>query len=243
MSVAERGKLRRRKEHPTMIGSEEKQPHPHPLPKIKAVSESLHRAEKYNKKDGECEWPINLIGKIVKPCNFNIQLVEKIPIFNTKKSAQIIKLPAGTNLYHGTIISRKGKPWFIKKHPSDTNKGGVWFTSTLEHQGNVNATYVLQYTTIRDMYGVFEQNLWNIGKGTTGNEYIPYFNMLEQYIQKHYNINIEFYAGCNECEIYILNDSVKTVMKTNPIVLTAGDTNPIVLTDPKRDTNPYRYLN
>jgi len=188
----------------------------------------LHRAEKYNKNPDECRWPIDLFGHVIKNCDFGLKHIEdKKTDFGT---VSIVLLPAGTSLYHGTIIGKNQKLWFLDEYPKDTRKGGAWFTSTKEHQQNINSTYVLKYVTERNMYGIFEQNLWNVTPGLTGSEYIPYFMKAKDKIK---NYKIEFYAGCNECEIFILDESIKTTIKTNPIILTS----------PKKEDNPYKFIN
>ncbi len=189
---------------------------------------AYHRAQIYNKKPDECRWPVDLLGKNIRDCNFNLQPLEERKMLFGK--VNIVKLPAGTRLYHGTLIPFKQKLWFLNSHPKDTSKGGVWFTSTKEHQQNVNSSFVLEYRTTRDMYGIFERNLWDISMGTTGNQYASYFMNLLRYIKDY---KIEFYAGCNECELFILNNSIKTVLQTNPIVLAS----------PKEDANPYKFIN
>ena len=139
---------------------------------------------------------------------FVMNAVETVPMTLESQAIDLVlvSIPAGTALYHSTNIL--DNEWYQTDLPQNTEKGLVWFTSTLSHALPLGRTHTLKYTTTQDLLMIFEQNLTRYGLGTRGYEYLHILHRIIRNLQAK-GIQLDGYLGCNECEIAILNKSVQ----------------------------------
>jgi len=181
----------------------------------------------YNSPDSEdCKWPTNLVGGNVKNCNFVLEIYSTpeypsgIVEYGENKIV-LVKIPAGTKIYHATFVPPFEKTWFNYRYPENLEKGMVWFASTIDHASMVNYNYMLTYITKKDMIVVYEKNLKIYNKGnsrTRGYEYLPIISNIKSFLYP--NIKIDGYIGCNECEFGIFNTSIEHCLEKTPIDIT-----------------------
>lgn len=181
------------------------------------TTSGLHRSEQFNIHEDECRWPIDRFGNIVRDCNFQFEPLE-IELQIRKKNFPLVRLPAGTKIYHATIGDQE---WWKTGYPRNKQYGGTWFTSTQAHSGNFgNATHVLEYELQEDATLLFVHNLATIESNLSGynfvTKYLPY---VRERLQSEHNISLDGYVGCNECEIYLSNNSIRQLLHTNPKVV------------------------
>lgn len=167
---------------------------------------------RYNLND-ECIWPIFIHGESIKDCNF------KFEILNKNKQFDIVKLPKDTLLFHTTIQGVKKDKWWLKYHPRDTNKGGIFFNPSEDHQGLHTGDTILIYKTKCDVYMLFINNIYKKLGFAVGNDMVPNFKykMLLKNAENKYKLKISGYIGCNECEIFIHNEDIEQCVYKNPI--------------------------
>ena len=181
----------------------------------------LHRSERFNLTEEECKWPVNILGKEILECSFPIE--DKIDYEYKGNKISVVTLPAKTKIYHATMIYPRGKSWFKTQYPMDAQKGLVWFASTDKHLGNINSTHHLEYTIKQPLRLVFEHNISKkYGKYIRGYEYIPYLYRITKFLEENKEL-IDGYLGCNECEIGIYNNSIKTKLNMIPKVVLEKD--------------------
>lgn len=181
-----------------------------------------------------CEYKTHIAGiGGKKPCNFKMKKLPK-PIqtaleWCTKLKSIYVVIPTGTKMYRGTLVYSKMKklvPWI-------PNKRFGWFTSTIEHQGNINYTQIDEYEVMEPLLCIFIPNLHS--KGLRGNEY--YRNIIRASMtsetrceivekassmlqERDRNLNIDGYVGCDECEIGLTQPSIMRKIKHRGIVKT-----------------------
>lgn len=183
-----------------------------------------------------CEYkthPAGFGGK--KNCNFNIRKIpdkiQKVLRWCTKTQSVFVIIPKGAKMYRGTLVSpniEKLVPWVV-----DKNFG--WFTSTIEHQGNVNYTQIDEYETREALLCMFEPNLHY--SGMRGNSYYNYpvtagqnartkcnlfhVNEASELLNgRDLSLTIDGYVGCDECEIGLTKESIIAKLKHRGIVKT-----------------------
>lgn len=173
---------------------------------------SQSRQKKYNVGQGECRWPIFLHDRVAENCNFKFELVDQV------EGIQIVKLPAGTSLYHTTMVASVDAFWWKETFPFNATIGGVFFTSSQKHQTQFSGSHMLEYKTKHVLYMIFVQNITTTFGAAVGNEFITSFayGQLVQTIEDKLHIKISGYMGCNECEIFIHNGDIKSAIYRNP---------------------------
>ncbi len=162
--------------------------------------------QQYNQSKDECRWPTTKFGLPVKDCNFILEAYKVVTLADDF-DVVLVKIPAGTKLYHATMIYEKGRHWFETKPPFNSERGMVWFTSTPEHTGPLNKTHILEYTVRSDLIMVFERNLEK-HDGVRGYEYTKILRNIKTKLMPN-SIFIDGYLGCNECEIAIFINHAK----------------------------------
>jgi hypothetical protein len=155
----------------------------------------------------------------VKDCQFKfVDIPERIQDAIrecTEMDKYFVIIPAGTILYRGSLDMGGGNkvpiPWVEDKRFG-------WFTSTLEHQNNINYTRVDSYKVVKPLLCVFEANLHSTGM--RGNQYYPSIligtkNMCELVVTgskalqgKSTDLSLDGYVGCDECEVGLTKDSI-----------------------------------
>ena len=185
----------------------------------------------YNQRNAECKWPVSKMGFPVRDCNFIMEAHKVIEFGKTSKEESIngtdevvvlVKIPAGTKIYHSATIyqeSKKGeKEWFEEYPPFSSERGVVWFSSTPAHAGIFSKTHLLEYTTTEDLIMIYEKNIKRShGIATRGYEYAK--KVLPSYMKRLRGEKIDGYIGCNECEIGIFNRACKDKLEMPPIVV------------------------
>jgi len=174
---------------------------------------SFEYRKNLNTNVGECKW-MALSG--VRECNFNFETVIERA---TSKNDDVVLLPQGTKLYNATQIL--SNDWFRTRYPSNTENGGVWFTSTLDHAKNISYyTHILEYTTKEDLILLYIHNLKKYGDvKTRGYEFVrKHYRDIFFHIQETTGYKIQGYIGCNECEIFIENSQLPKTLEKIPTV-------------------------
>lgn len=162
-------------------------------------------AKQYNINKDECNWPTRSGNFDVQPCNMNIEHVDNVTIDN--KVYNIVKVPYDTKIFHGTKIigiTPSSQSW--------SNKNMTWFATTLEHTMPLGPFVIYEFTIDKDLILLFEQNITNNLGYTSGQTFmIPFMKIAEKIFQK-YNIQLDGYIGCNECEIGLFKNSLGKLM-------------------------------
>ena len=164
---------------------------------------------RFNKEVDECRWISSLVGR-VSNCDFVLEGIDVVEV--NGKELVIVEIPTGTKLYHATFIPPGKEKWFETLMPFDSGKGLVWFASTSIHSSIINHTHMLEYTVDKPLTMVYEKNIaitYANKRVTKGYDYLPILMGHMMKLASEFDINIDGYIGCNECEIGILNDSVK----------------------------------
>lgn len=181
----------------------------------------VSRQAAYNLQPGECRWPTHLAGNDVQNCNFGFKPV-------ASGEYQVVELPPGTTLYHTTFASLRavGTPWWDTMPPTNTTSGGVFFTSSRDHQSAVNGTHLLEYVTDCSLYLLYIQNLSAQLGFAVGNDFVrssQYPRVLDD-IQREDGITVAGYVGCNECEIFLHNEDIRRCVATPPVAVVPKST-------------------
>ncbi len=159
-----------------------------------------------------CKWYTNRFLKNAKDCRFRVR-DEGVHDTSLGKIPTVF-LPKGTKLYRKASGMNK---WWEKQFPSNIVSGGVWFTSTEEHAGWLPGTIVLEYQLKKEIVLYFIQNLNKFGLGggkMTGNDFIQtYGKFLFE------NSEVKGYMGCNECEIFVLDEDIPSAFHKIPRVI------------------------
>ena len=181
---------------------------------------SLDFSSPRNKKIiSDCNYKTHIAGiGGAKPCNFNIEslpngIEEAINSCIGTNNIKFVIIPVGTIMYRGYLIypgmSKNLLPWVRSK-----NFG--WFTSTLEHQGNINHTHIQKFKTNKPLLCIFQHRLHSTGM--RGNQYYKY---VKQYSDKlsyrDSSLMIDGYIGCDECEIGLTKESIQTKLLQGPL--------------------------
>ena len=179
---------------------------------------NLPRQLRYNINPKECRWPTGLMENKIKDCKFVFSKEYNLNFRNN--IIKIVHIPKNSYLYRGEIL------YDDKNYPvSQNNLPLVWFSASIDHLKNLSDKVLyLQYKTTRDLVLIYEQNISKkYGENVRGFEYIPFFNQLGKYIYKQYNVSIDGYVGCNECEIGIVNNIIEDVINLPPVIVKKVD--------------------
>jgi len=156
----------------------------------------------------ECRWVDNPLKLVFRPCKFKVDSYIKTDEYTIKI------LPADSHLktlvYYDTF---KNNQWFTKKLPEDDVNGGIWFGTLNLHNFLPCKNLLLGYKTIKPMYLVF---IYNLARkyNTKGFGFVQgIYQQLKEKIYRNEGIEIAGYIGCNECEIFIENEFIKTQFK------------------------------
>lgn len=102
----------------------------------------------------------------------------------------------------------------------NSQHGIVWFTSTQKHAENINHTHILKYTTREKLNVIFEQNLTaTYNENIRGYEYATTLRDIMRGIREKYDIILDGYVGCNECELGLTNVAVRDKINPRPIIV------------------------
>jgi hypothetical protein len=188
------------------------------VPRKSSLNVEEIRWDVLNRDNDECRWPTDIKGNVIKDCNF--RFTKKLVLPN---GVSIVKMPRGTKIYHA-ITQNPAEPsaWYnhYETQAPKPRRGSAFFTSTLLHTGNfTRKTHVLEYELSKPILLIYEHNLGVKYNNTNlrGNDYMK--DILPKYIEylkKEYKIDVVGYAGCNECEIALINNAVEDVIKMPP---------------------------
>lgn len=187
---------------------------------------SKQRKDKFNLYDGQCEWPIYLhTDNIVSECRFPI---EDLKVFekNEYGTIKIVKLPKGTSIYHKTRaglanmnMNVKSTEWWNKSFPSNKSLGGVFFSTSKKHiERNIGGTHILEYKTKRPVMLIYIQNIYKFCGAPDGNVFVKHcFPSVLKQLEIESDYNVEGYIGCNECELFLNENSISSIIPMEPV--------------------------
>ncbi len=159
-----------------------------------------------NKKHGECRWNT---PKGIQHCN--------MPLPTEEDGIEVVKLPAGTKVYHATVIQKGESRWF-EAPLADSRRDRMWFASTPDHAQQMIWTHLLEYEVQEEITLQFIQNLTSHADVTTGKQYIECDRYrINRKIAKDKAVHLDGYAGCNECEYMLLQGAFKKLSAANQI--------------------------
>lgn len=158
----------------------------------------------FNQQPGECRWPI--YSRAPKPCVFPEPVTEA-------DGHTYVYLEPGTHLYHATVIMGNKPKWFENGGLHKEPKSYTWFASTPDHAKSMNWTHLLKYTVDTRLKLLFVQNMFTAHGIRKGHEYAkgPFLTVSR-------TIDVDGYAGCNECEFMIVHSSIKKI-SADPTVM------------------------
>lgn len=172
-----------------------------------------HSQNVYNLKNNECRWPVNLIGSRVENCGFHYDVIYD------QNNIKVVKLNKNSFLYHKTFIEvgKESSGWWLTDWPPPRYIGGLFFNQSEIHQSLHPGTHQLKYETKCEVQLLYIQNLTTQFKKTVGNDFVLSieFKNLIQSLEKD-GIKIDGYMGCNECEIFIFNNTLKRCIYKKP---------------------------
>lgn len=175
-----------------------------------------------------CKYMTHLSGKSEKPCNFKIikipSRIQDILRGCLRTSDVFVIIPERTSLFRGTLEYRE----MGKIVPYVLGKNFGWFTSTIEHQGNINFTRIDEYKTTKRLLCIFQPSLRKHLQ-VTGNSYYSWINVFNKGLLKcknkidteneilnllpHGGLELDGYIGCDECEIGLTRRAIETSVK------------------------------
>lgn len=167
-------------------------------------------ADLYNTNDNKCEWPTtsNMSIKTIEKCN--IPMIPLKTIYYENKKIEIVKIPSGTKLFHGTK-----SPNFLPLNENDWIKGPqkmFWFATTFNHTRPHEPIKVLEITLKEDINLLFIRNISKELNISSGYEFYPLLlNILNKVQEENTNLIIDGYTGCNECEVGLLKKSLNKI--------------------------------
>lgn len=166
------------------------------------------KAEKLNKNPNECRWyTLNIGDGKIKNCNFNY-------VIKDYKNFKITTIPTNTELYHTSKTPRS-----LPLEPKDwSNKKLVWFTPSKAHLNIHLPEIIIKTKTKSKINLLFIQNLKLDLNINSGFNIFPKLIILCKKIKELYNIEIDGYIGCNECEIGLFNTSLNKLFYPPKII-------------------------
>lgn len=186
----------------------------------------------YNENASECKWPYSIRGGPVSDCNFPIKDVPtdltefaynknkpvKMDEFLSSENVKLVVIPKNTMLLHGVLDSQYNRQWWVNSKP-ESEYNVVWFTSDNQHILNINATHILVYETNKNLLCLYEQNLRKkYGQNVRGYEYSRILRKYITRVANRYNILINGYVGCNECEIGLTNETAADLVGPKSVI-------------------------